>query len=242
MRTPRALNGRDHRGTFATVVTAVVTVAGLGCVGSAVVHYQQGPPQPALSTIEPTDSPASHPSEPERTPTPTAAGPETVGPVLRASVPTRLSIPTIDVRSPVQRLGQTADGELEVPKPGPHYDEAGWYRYSPTPGSLGPAVIVGHLDSAHGRSIFWRLGDLQPHDKVHITRADGSVAVFAVNAVRRFRKDRFPTRLVYGDTNHAALRLITCGGPIERSTGHHRDNIIVLASLVKANTARKAGG
>ena len=155
--------------------------------------------------------------------------------MLPASVPVALAIPAIDVRSPVQRLGQTSDGALEVPPPGPHYDEVGWYRYSPTPGSLGPAVIVGHVDSYQGRSVFFRLGALRPHDKVLVKRADGSVAVFAVDAVRRFRKSEFPTQLVYGNTDHAALRLITCGGPIERTTGHHRNNVVVLASLVQAS-------
>jgi hypothetical protein len=58
------------------------------------------------------------------------------------------------------------------------------------------------------------------------------VAVFAVDDVRHFRKSRFPTKLVYGDTDHAALRLITCGGPFDPQ-GHYRDNIVVLASLVR---------
>jgi sortase (surface protein transpeptidase) len=152
--------------------------------------------------------------------------------VLPDSRPVALAIPSIGVSSRVQRLGQTADGTMEVPAPGPHYDEAGWYRYSPTPGSIGPAVIVGHVDSAkYGPSVFARLGSLRPRDKVRVTRADGSVAVFAVDDVRRFRKARFPTQLVYGDTDHAALRLITCGGPLER--GHYRDNIVVRASLIR---------
>jgi sortase (surface protein transpeptidase) len=155
-----------------------------------------------------------------------------VGPVLAPSAPVALSIPAIGVRSPMQRLGQTADGELAVPAPGPEYDWPGWYRYSPTPGSLGPAVIVGHVDSAaNGPSVFWRLGSLRPRDLVRVTRADGSIAIFAVDDVRRFRKTRFPSQLVYGNTNHAALRLITCGGPIEG--GHYRDNIVVRASLVR---------
>ena len=63
-------------------------------------------------------------------------------------------------------------------------------------------------------------------------RADGSVAVFSVDDVHRFRKTQFPTKLVYGDTDHPALRLITCGGPLE--SGHYRDNIVVRASLVSA--------
>ena len=122
---------------------------------------------------------------------------------------------------------------MEVPEPGPRYDDVGWYRHSPTPGSLGPAVLVGHVDSAaNGPSVFYRLGSLRRNDKVRVTRADGTVAVFAVDSVRRFRKSQFPTRLVYGNTDHAALRLITCGGPIEADSGHYRDNIVVLASLI----------
>jgi sortase (surface protein transpeptidase) len=133
------------------------------------------------------------------------------------------------------QLGQAADGTLAVPPPGPHYDQAGWYRYSPTPGALGPAVIVGHIDSARsGPSVFFRLGELRPHDTIEVARADGSVAVFGVDDVRRFRKTDFPTGLVYGNTDHAALRLITCGGPFDDGTGHYLDNVIVTASLLRA--------
>jgi sortase (surface protein transpeptidase) len=171
-----------------------------------------------------------------------------VGPVLPASAPVALAIPAIRVRSRLVRLGLTADGLLEVPAPGPHYNEAGWYRYSPAPGSLGPAIIAGHVDSAaEGPSVFFRLGSLHPRDTVLITRADGSVAVFAVDDVHRYLKTRFPTHLVYGDTDHAALRLITCGGPFDRATGNYLDNIVVTASLVRGSggarptTGRLAG-
>lgn len=152
--------------------------------------------------------------------------------LVPASVPTRIDIPGIGVSSALLRLGQAADGSVAVPPPGPTYDLAGWYRYSPTPGSLGPAVIVGHIDSKRsGPSVFFRLGDLRPRDVIRVARTDGSVAVFAVDAVRRFAKADFPTALVYGNTDHAALRLITCGGPFDASSGQYEDNIIVTASL-----------
>jgi Sortase domain len=163
--------------------------------------------------------------------------------VLPASPPLAIAIPAIGVQSPLLHLGQTAQGELEVPAPGPNYNEAAWYRYSPTPGSLGPAVIIGHIDSAQqGPSVFYRLGSLRPHDTVLITRADGSVAIFAVDGVRRYHKIQFPTQLVYGNTNHAALRLISCGGPFDPNTGSYLDNIVVLASLVRASGARPTTG
>ncbi len=137
--------------------------------------------------------------------------------------------------SPLLRLGLTAKGAMEVPAPGPDYDKAGWYTHSPTPGSLGPAVIVGHVDSAtKGPSVFFRLGALRPKDLISVRREDGSTAVFAVDAVRRFHKAAFPSDLVYGNTRHAALRLVTCGGEFDATTGHYLDNIVVLASLVRS--------
>ncbi len=157
------------------------------------------------------------------------------GLVLRPSTPVSLAIPAIGVRTPLLRLGLSARGAMQTPPKGPHYDEAGWYRYSPTPGSLGPAVIAGHVDSAaNGPSVFFRLSELRPRERVMVTRADGSVAVFAVDRVLRFHKAQFPSALVYGNTNRAALRLITCGGRFDRASGHYVDNIVVLASLVGA--------
>ena len=168
-----------------------------------------------------------------------AAGPAAADPspraqlVLAAATPVRLDIPAIRVHSSLLRLGQAADGSLAVPQPGPDYDSAGWYRYSPAPGALGPAVIVGHVDSQRGGpSVFFRLGQLHPRDEVRVTRVDGTVAVFAVDRVQRFAKTAFPTQLVYGNTDYAALRLITCGGPFDRSTGHYLDNVVVTGRLI----------
>jgi len=151
-----------------------------------------------------------------------------------ASAPVTVSIPAIGVRSHLLRLGQQSDGSMEVPPAGPDYDKAGWYRYSPMPGSRGPAIIVGHLDSAaDGPSVFYRLGSLRADDRVRITRLDGSVVVFAVDTVSRYHKSDFPSGLVYGNTNNAALRLITCGGRFDGASGHYVDNVVVTASMVR---------
>ena len=158
--------------------------------------------------------------------------------VLPRSKPVALDIPSIDVHSSLLSLGLNADGTIEVPS-GTSYDEAGWYRFSPTPGSLGPAVILGHVSSgARGASVFFELALLRPGDRVRVTRRDRSIAVFEITGVGRYPKDRFPTQLVYGNTDHAALRLITCGGSFDPSTGHYRDNVVVFASLVDRTPPR----
>ena len=221
MSVPPVRNAGSHRGLVAALVTGVLVVSGVAVLGVALTRRDSPPPPVAAASTSST--PTTQP------PTNTAPA---AGLVLPASRPVSITIPAIDVKASVMRLGRAADNTLEVPPPGRHYDDAGWYRYSPTPGELGPSVIVGHVDSAkNGPSVFWRLGTLRKNDRVKVTRTDGSVATFEVDEVRLFRKKAFPTKLVYGNTDHAALRLITCGGPFD-GAGHYRDNVVVLASLI----------
>ncbi len=234
----RVLSGR-----VGLVLAAVLLLVGGTSVVWAATH-QQTPPTP--SAAEQAASPLSvRPSPPGPTPTPAAASPG-ASPVasaapspsarstgLPASKPVSLRIPSIKVDSVVRPIGKNADGTIAVPQPGPDYDKAAWYRYSPTPGEPGPSIIEGHIDSAkNGPSVFFELGRVQPGQQVEVKRADGRVAVFEVTAVRSFAKDAFPTLEVYGNTAGAALRLITCGGTFDRGSGHYTDNIVVFADMV----------
>lgn len=223
--------GGNHRGLAATVVTCVLALSGVASIGIAVAH-QQGPPMVRVSAADSSGFPAREVSDDRAAAQRARTTPKVVGPVMRSSKPVRVAIPAIAVRSSLLSLGQTTKGTMETPH-GRDYDKAGWYRYSPTPGSLGPAVIAGHVDSAKaGPSVFFRLGSLHTNDKILVTRADGSLATFTVNSIKRFSKSHFPSKLIYGDTDHAALRLITCGGEFDRSSGNYLDNIVVFASLV----------
>lgn len=119
-------------------------------------------------------APAGAPPADTATPTPSVA------PVPQAD-PVPLDIPAIGVSSELLQLGLQEDGTLEVP-PFEAGSKAGWYRNGPAPGEIGPAVAVGHVDSAkYGPAVFVKLGALQPSDGVDMTRADGSVAVFRVD-------------------------------------------------------------
>jgi LPXTG-site transpeptidase (sortase) family protein len=150
---------------------------------------------------------------------------------LPPSPPTQLEVPAIGVSTDLLQLGQNADGTVQVP-PLARDSKAGWYRYSPTPGELGPAVLLGHVDSAeYGAGVFFRLGALKPGDTLSVTRADDTVAAFRVTRVASFPKDRFPTLDVYGNTDDAELRLITCGGAFDSSTRSYENNIVVYAAL-----------
>ncbi len=154
------------------------------------------------------------------------------GPVLARSRPVFIEIPAIGIDAPVGEVGRNPNGTIEVPPLFAQPSAAAWYRYSPTPGQVGPSVIVGHVDNVYGPAVFFRLGALVPGDQVDVGLADGQVAHFVVDGVRSYPKSHFPTAAVYGPTDFAALRLITCGGPFDFSTRQYLDNTVVFASLV----------
>lgn len=213
-----------RRGTVALALALLLAGGGAGAIAWAATHQEMAP-VPAASSQRALSPPSGSAG-----PSPAATAD---GPHLAASVPTAVSIPAIGVHSDLQRLGLQPDGTLQTPQPGPHYDEAAWFDGSATPGQLGVSVLEGHVDSAaNGPSVFFRLGALRPGDAIAVARADGSTAHFAVDSVREFPKSAFPTTAVYGgDPHQASLRLITCGGPFDRSTRNYLDDIVVYAHL-----------
>jgi hypothetical protein len=143
-------------------------------------------------------------------------------------VPLRLRVPAAHVNTALQRLGRNADGTIAVPD---DPNVAGWYAEGPRPGQPGPAVILGHVDSAMGPAVFINLARLSPGDTIAVDSADGSTRAFRVTGVTRVPKNQFPTDLVYLPTLQPALRLVTCGGSFDRAAHSYRDNVIVFADL-----------
>jgi sortase (surface protein transpeptidase) len=221
------LIGSGRRRLVASAATAVLILIGLGALGAGFAA-QRHAPQPQASAALPATS-ASHATSgtsTSTTPMPT---------VLPVAVPTFLDVPAIGVHHSLLRLGQNLDGTLQVP-PLSDVADAGWDKYSPSPGQLGPAVILGHIDAAaQGKGVFYDLGALHPGDIVSVTRADHTVAVFRVDGVNEYTKGAFPTLAVYGNTTNAQLRLITCGGPFDSTTHHYLDNIVAFATLVSSH-------
>ncbi|RRO17954.1 class F sortase [Saccharopolyspora rhizosphaerae] len=149
---------------------------------------------------------------------------------LPPSNPVHLRIPSIGAASTLVPLGLNPDDTVEVP-PVEAPMQAGWYRYGPTPGELGPAVVLGHVDGGGRDGIFARLREIAVGDQVFVTREDGGTATFTVTRVVQVPKARFPSEEVYGDTGAVELRLITCGGSFDRERGSYRDNVIAYATL-----------
>jgi len=152
---------------------------------------------------------------------------------LPKSDPVSIDIPKIGAHSSLVPLGVNADDTIQVP-PVTTPLQAGWYTYAPTPGEVGPAVVLGHVDGNHQKGIFYRLKELAAGDRVSIARADGTTALFEVTKVHQVPKQEFEKEGVYDDTAGPELRLITCGGVFDRSAHNYVDNIVVYARLVQS--------
>lgn len=242
---------RTRRARILGVAGAVLLLAGAIAIVIA-VRAQKSAPQPPPSAASPVNviptgssrpstgraRSAPNTSHPTRgAATGAASEPTTRGPILSRSVPVRLRIPTINVDSSLRKIGLDSAGTIATP-PLVKDSHAYWLTVSPTPGQLGPATIIGHVDSAaYGPGVFFRLGDMRPRDKIFLTRADGTVAMFEVERVAEYSKDRFPTSAVYGNIDHAGLRLITCGGTFNSAIRSYESNIVVYAALVSARRA-----
>jgi hypothetical protein len=211
-------------GVAALLATIAVVTTGCSVESDAAVATSVAAPTKVAPPPPPPPSPSWSPSVVPQT----ALPPVVEAPHLARSVPVRLQIAAIGVDSTLMDLGLLADGSMEVPPGG---FPAGWFTGAPTPGELGPAIIAGHVDMK-GPGVFYNLHSLKAGDRVTITRKDGSTPVFRVTRVKQFPKDEFPTKLVYGNIDHAGLRLITCGGTFNRQSGHYEDNIVAFADLV----------
>ncbi|MHB8334566.1 MAG: class F sortase [Acidimicrobiales bacterium] len=157
-------------------------------------------------------------------------------PAPARSVPMRLSVPNIGINIAVGRLGLDANGQVMVPATA---HTVGWYVHGPTPGQIGSAVILGHVDSYLGPGVFFYLRNLVAGDSIQVTLADGSVVSFRVNRVEQYSKSAFPDRLVYGSHGTRSLQLVTCGGTFDHATGSYESNIVVFSTFVSMTAPRQ---
>jgi LPXTG-site transpeptidase (sortase) family protein len=180
-------------------------------------------------------TPAMHPVAAGVAALPAPTGPIVAPPQSAApkpvAAPVSLTIPLIGVRTNLMTLGLASNGELQVPLLS-MASVAGWYTGSPRPGSIGSAIIVGHIDTTKGPAVFYRLNTLTSGDKIYVKRADGTVVEFRVTSVQTYLKDHFPTEDVYGPVPDPELRLITCGGVWDPALHHYLSNIVVYATEV----------
>jgi Sortase domain len=207
------------------VLTALLLLAGAGCLVAGLQEHRHplaGPvPQRPVSSAR---AATSHAHVVTTTTVPPPA-------VVARSVPIAVRIPAIGLSVWLTQLGLNANGTVEVPT---SVKVPGWFSPGPSPGQVGSAVILGHVDSYQGPGVFFQLRTLQPGNQITVNLADGVVATFKVTSVVMYQKTQFPDQQVYGSSGSSELQLVTCGGTFDSQTGHYLSNIVVYSSFVSA--------
>jgi LPXTG-site transpeptidase (sortase) family protein len=150
-------------------------------------------------------------------------------PAARA-MPIGLIIEKLEVDAPIGEYGVDSSGRMDVPD---NVTEAGWYKFGPSPGEAGSAVLAAHVDLAGpGRGLFYDLDQLEPGDIVSISYSDGSSAEFEVYARSIYLKSELPLDAIFSRTGQPTLTLVTCGGDFSRSANSYDSNVVVYAMPV----------
>jgi sortase (surface protein transpeptidase) len=212
--------------TWGLIAGALVLI-GSGCIVLGLQEHQHPLAGPAPSSRVPKPVQAK------------AAPVNTAELATARSSPVQLEIPAISLTVSLSTLGLNPDDTVQVPT---DVQQPGWYGLGPSPGQIGSAVILGHVDSLAGPAVFFELRSLVPGDAVNVTLADGVTAEFKVTSAAMYPKTSFPDQLVYTSHGYSALQLVTCGGSFDEQTGHYLSNVVVYTSLVALVAPRVAQG
>jgi sortase (surface protein transpeptidase) len=229
----------------AIVIGAILAVAA-GLSGS-------GAPRPAVGDVEaveqalrspaPTTTVGLYPEQTQPEPEPEGnevvqprtlwePNPENLAAASRPSMlpsPVRLHIPDLKIDAPIEAYGVNSHtGQMDVPD---NVRDVAWYRFGPTPGQAGSAVLAAHVDlEGHGPGVFFRLGDLEAGDLIEVLFDDGTELAFDVRARALYRKEELPLEAIFSKEGPPVLTLITCGGGFDPSVARYDSNVVVYAT------------
>ena len=227
----------------------VLATLGLLCLVAAVVVALATRPAPDVGTVlsdpspspevaaapDAQDTPSPSPStEPTQVPTPAPSPIATRSARLEDQpaptpvvAPARIEAPAIGVDNPVVEVGVDPDGLMTIPD---DVDEIGWYRFGPSPGAPGAAVLAGHVDDrVQGRGAFFDLQRLDLGDQVTTTDAEGESTTWVVTGRRTYDKVSLPIDELMTREGPPRLVLITCGGEFDGSARSYESNVVVVA-------------
>jgi sortase A len=140
-------------------------------------------------------------------------------------LPVRLVVPKLGVNAPIEYMGTTADGAMDVPV---KVTEAGWYKYGPHPGDTGSAVIAGHLDGPKGEpGVFIHLNKLVVGDTFTVTDDTGKTTSFVVRQIRNYNQNDLPTE-VFQKADGVHVNLITCSGAWNKTQQRFQERLVVF--------------
>lgn len=157
-------------------------------------------------------------------------------------VPVAMRIPDAGVDAEVERQ-QIVDGQMLDPS-GPWV--VAWYDQTARAGEIGNLVGSGHVDYwGVGPSVFYEVANLQEGASIEVIGKSGATYTYTVEYIRRLdittiTVEELNSPEVVGNTDYAAITLITCGGNFNGQEYTQRDIIRGRLTSVQGTSGDEA--
>lgn len=149
--------------------------------------------------------------------------------VAAGELPSRLSIPKIEVDAYVEHLGVTETGNMAAPD---SFRNVSWYKYGTVPGYKGSAVMAGHDNGIYVPGVFRRLNEVEIGDDVYVVAGDGERLHFRVTDIETYPYDEAPLKRIFNSSDSNHLNLITCTGEWLPDLKMSNQRLVVYTELV----------
>ena len=138
--------------------------------------------------------------------------------------PARVLIPTIGLNSPIQNMGLTTGGAMDVPNG--KTNNVGWYAAGTLPGEQGSAVLDAHVFAA-----FKNLSKLKVGDDIYVIAQDGAVQHFVAAEREVTALAQVSAQKLFARDDAQRLNLITCAGALTKDHSTYTHRLIISAVL-----------
>lgn len=144
----------------------------------------------------------------------------------RGELPVRLKIPGINVDVPIEYVGLTPDGAMDVPK---EQANVAWFELGQRPGENGSAVIAGHYGWKTGEpSAFDNLYKLRKGDKLYVDDEKGVTHTFVVRESRIYDPNADASAVFGSFDGKAHLNLVACDGVWDKVSKTYSKRLVVF--------------
>ncbi len=144
-------------------------------------------------------------------------------------VPETLTISSIGVSAPVEKVGKKSDGSMATPQ---KFEDVAWYSLGSKPGEAGNAVIAGHVNNALSKAgVFEHLGSIKLGDSISVADAQRQILHYKVTDIEEYPADAAPAASIFATTGASKLVLITCDGDWVSQDKSFSKRLVVFAQL-----------
>lgn len=139
--------------------------------------------------------------------------------------PAWIYAPSIRLSSPIERVGITPDGAMDVPDGSTA--NVGWYEHGVVPGSKGTAVLDAHVFAA-----FKTLANVKVGGHIYIYMQSGKTYHYVVTKAKTYSLSTLSPTTLFAPTTKEQLNLITCAGQLTADRSTYTKRLIVSAVRV----------